>query len=371
MPRLVALVMPAGTAFVDAVRRCWDRGDAVAPVDPRAPAPLLERQLDALAPELVVDATGVEVARAGGVPTEEGDALVILSSGTSGAPKGAVLTRDAVESHAYAATTSVGVDPEATWLACLPLHHIGGFGVVARALVTGARLVTHDGFDAAAVTAAAAAGATHTSLVPTALGRIDPSVFRVILLGGSAIPADRPANTIATYGMTESCGGVVYDGFVLNGVGLEVGADGVISLSGPTMLRAYRDGRAALDEHGWFRTGDLGEMDAATGRLTVLGRADDLIITGGEKVWPDAVERVLVDHVAGVADVAVVGRDDPEWGQRVVAVVVPADRARPPSLDEVRTVVREHLPAAAAPKAIELAEAIPRTNLGKVRRHLL
>jgi O-succinylbenzoic acid--CoA ligase len=367
MPRLVAVLMPGGPRFVETIQRIWDRGDAVAPLDPSAPDAFTTNALEALAVDAVVGMEGDERHLDGGRPIEDGDALVILSSGTGGAPRGAVLTHDALEASAYMTATSLGVDPSARWLACLPLHHIGGFGVVSRALVTGAGLEVHRGFDADAVTEAARRGATHTSLVTTALARIDPSIFRVILLGGSAIPADRPPNTVATYGMTESCGGVVYDGLVLNGAGLRIDADDRISLSGPTMLRTYRDGTDPKDAAGWLRTSDLGAVDPETGRLTVWGRADDVIVTGGEKVWPDPVEALLRTD-PWVDAVAVIGRADAEWGQRVVAVVVPADPSRPPRLDDLRRLVKEHLPAACAPRELELAESLPRTALGKVRR---
>jgi O-succinylbenzoic acid--CoA ligase len=369
MARLVALALPGGPAFVDAVRRAWDAGDAVAPLDLSAPPPARAVALASLAPEVVVDGDG-EHRIDGGRPAEDGDALVLLTSGTSGTPKAVVLSRDAVDAAAYASTTAIGVDPDARWLACLPLHHVGGFGVVARALVCDTGLEVHPGFDAVAVADAAARGSTHTSLVPTALRRIDPSWFRAILLGGSHIPSPRPRNTIATYGMTETCGGVVYDGLPLNGVEVSVDRDDRISLRSPTLLRCYRDGADPLDHRGWFRTGDLGALDPTTGRLTVWGRADDVIVTGGEKVWPGDVEAVLVAH-PGVAELAVVGRPDAEWGERVVAVVVPADPASPPALDDLRALAKEHLPAWAAPKSIELVGSIPRTSLGKIRRQAL
>jgi O-succinylbenzoic acid--CoA ligase len=367
MPRLVALQLPGGPDFVAAVRRAWDAGDAVAPLDPDAPAAFTERALATLAADAIVDAEGEETRLDGGRPTEEGDALVILSSGTGGDAKAAVLTFDALEASAFMTATSLGVDPDTVWLACLPLHHIGGFGVVSRALVTGAGLEVHPGFDAEAVTDAARRGATHTSLVPTTLQRIDPSRFRVILLGGSAIPVDRPSNTVATYGMTETCGGIVHDGLLLNGAGLRIESDDHISVSGPTLLRAYRDGTDPKDAGGWLRTGDLGHVDPETGRLTVWGRADDVIVTGGEKVWPDRVEDLL-RRDPRVEAVAVVGRPDPEWGERVVAVVVPSDPATPPRLDDLRWLVREALPAPHAPKELELVATLPRTSLGKVRR---
>jgi O-succinylbenzoic acid--CoA ligase len=134
------------------------------------------------------------------------------------------------------------------------------------------------------------------------------------------------------------------------------------------LLRAYRDGADPKDADGWFRTGDVGSVDG--GRLQVFGRLDDVIITGGENVWPDAVEALLLS-LPSVHEVAVVGRTDDEWGQRVVAVVVPADPSAPPTLDELRSTVKEHLGPWAAPRELQLAESLPRTTLGKIRRAAL
>ena len=214
--------------------------------------------------------------------------------------------------------------------------------------------------------AAADEGVTLVSLVATALRRIDASLFRVIVLGGAAPPDDLPSNAVTTYGMTETGSGVVYDGVPLDGVEVRVEPSGEILVRGPMLLRAYRDGTDPKDADGWFATGDLGAIDPATGRLRVFGRAGDLIITGGENVWPEPVEAILA-HQPGVADVAV-GRRDDEWGQRVVAVVVPTDSAHPPTLDALRAAVKERIGPWAAPRDIELVDAIPRTALGKVRR---
>jgi O-succinylbenzoic acid--CoA ligase len=170
--------------------------------------------------------------------------------------------------------------------------------------------------------------------------------------------------------MTETGSGVVYDGLPLDGIELRVDARGEIALRGPMLLRTYRDGADPKDAEGWLRTGDLGEIDTRTGRLRVFGRAGDLIITGGENVWPDAVEGVLADD-DDVADVAVIGRPDAEWGQRVVAVVVPVDRSRPPPLDRLRGAVRSRIGPWAAPREVELVDTIPRTALGKIRRREL
>jgi O-succinylbenzoic acid--CoA ligase len=349
MARLVAIAARGDDAFVDALRRAWDRGDAVLPVDPRLPAAAARR---------VVEAMRV------GEPVEDGDALVVATSGTTGEPKGVVLTHDAVRASALATSARLAVDPSADrWLACLPLAHVGGLAVVLRALVTDTPLVVHDGFDPGAV---AAAGATLVALVPTALRRLaEPGAFRAIVLGGSAPPPDRPANVVATYGMTETGSGVVYDGVPLDGVDVRTSAAGHIEVRGPMLLRAYRDGSDPKAADGWLDTGDVGEWDGR--ELVVHGRAGDLIISGGENVWPAAVEGVLAT-VAGVAEVAVVGRRDPEWGERVVAVVVAADRAAPPTLDALRDAVKEQLGPWAAPKELELVDALPRTALGKVRR---
>ena len=348
--RLVVLDA-VGDAFVDGLRRAWDGGDAVLPLDPRLPAP---------ARAAVLAAARVDE------PTEPGDALVVATSGTTGEPKAAVLTHEAVMASALATSHRLGVDPDTDrWLACLPLSHVGGLSVVTRALLTGTPLTVHERFDAAATTQAAADGCTLTSLVPTALTRIDPGLFRAILLGGQAPPADRPGHVIATYGMTETGSGIVYDGLPLDGVELRIEPDGEIHVRAPMLLRTYRDGTDPKLADGWFPTGDIGSLD--DGELRVHGRRGDLIITGGENVWPTAVERVLAAHPQ-VAEVSVVGRPDPDWGHRVVAVVVPVDVSQPPTLDDLRDWAKQQLPAFAAPRQLEVVTELPRTAIGKVRR---
>ncbi len=367
MAELVALTGPAGPEWVSRLQQVWDAGDAALPVDLRLPEPARQRLLEVLAPTAIVEPDGQRITRPNGREVEPGDALVMPTSGTTGDPKGVVLTHRAIEASARATSAHLGIDPARhRWLACLPLSHVGGLSVVTRALVTGTPFEVHSGFDPAQVAEAARRGATHVSLVATALGRIEPSLFETIVLGGAAPPPDRPSNCVTTYGMTETGSGVVYDGFALPGVEVRV-IGGEIQVRGPMLLRAYRDGTVPLDPEGWLPTGDRGELDAATGRLTVHGRAGDLIITGGENVWPTPIEQVLVRH-PGVTEVAVVGRSDPEWGQRVVAVVVPADVSRPPSLDELRSLVKDSLPAYCAPRQIELVDHLPRTALGKIIR---
>jgi O-succinylbenzoic acid--CoA ligase len=332
----------------------------VFPLDPRLPAPAAGALLAAVEPDRPVDG---------------GDALVVATSGTTGEPRAVVLTHDAVVASARATSARLEVDPVSdTWLACLPPAHVGGLSVVTRALVTGTGLVLHPSFDAGRVSASVdGEGVTLVSLVPTMLRRLDPARFRRVLVGGAAPPPDRPANVIATYGMTETGSGVVYDGVPLDGVEIRVGPGPAgpdeIWLRGPMLLRAYRDGRDPKTGDGWLPTGDVGAWDDEAGRLDVFGRAGDVVITGGANVWPAAVEAVLARHPK-VEAVRVSGRDDPEWGQVVVATVVPADPGDPPTLDELRGLAKEHLPPWSAPRLLDLADgaALPRTAAGKVRR---
>ena len=192
--------------FVDALRAVWDTGDAAAPLDPRLPAAARLAMLGALRPTRIVGSDGEQHALPDGIPVDDGDALVVATSGTSGQPRGVVLTHEAVSASALATSERLGVDPERhSWLACLPLAHIGGLAVVTRALVTGTPLTVLPGFEAETVEQVGRSGrATHVSLVATALRRVDPSVFTCVVLGGSKAPDGLPLNVVTTYGMTES-----------------------------------------------------------------------------------------------------------------------------------------------------------------------
>jgi O-succinylbenzoic acid--CoA ligase len=397
VPELVALDLPGGIGFVDALQAIWDTGDAAAPLDPRLPATARQVLLDALRPTRIVGSDGEQRALADGIGVEDGDALVVATSGTSGTsgrPKGVVLTHDAVAASAEATSARLGVDPARhTWMACLPLAHIGGLAVVTRSIVTGTPVVVLPGFEAETVEDAGRSGlVSHVSLVATALQRLDPSVFTCVLLGGSRVPDVLPPNVVATYGMTETGSGVMYDGWPLEEVevsfrpsqGAGAGAGGEASPGGgagteeeiliraPMLLRCYRDGDDGRvvgpdGARDWFATGDAGRLDA-DGKLVVSGRVADVITTGAEKVWPDAVERILMAH-PGVAEVAVWKRPDPEWGERVVAWVVPVDDG--PLLDELRQMVADGIAPWAAPKELVLVDDLPRTAAGKVRRRAL
>jgi o-succinylbenzoate---CoA ligase len=202
-----------------------------------------------------------------------------------------------------------------------------------------------------------------------------------VLLGGAAPPSGLPSNVVATYGMTETASGVVYNGLPLTGVEIGIGdgsagrgASGEILIRAPMLLRTYRDGSDPRvggpdGRGGWLPSGDGGEL-RGDGTLRVDGRLAEVIVTGGEKVWPAVVEQVI-EADATVREAAVWKRPDPEWGEVVVAWVVPADEARPPTIGGLRDAVRATLPPWAAPKELRLVDELPRTPAGKLVRSAL
>lgn len=379
---VVSVALPPGPAWAELVREIWDAGATLLPIDHRLPEPEVRRLLDRARPTVLLTPDG-SVRQPGGLPEEHGVALVVPTSGTGGEPKLVRFDRAAVDAAVAASTLALGATPRDRWLCCLPLGHVGGLLVLLRSVLLGAPVVVHARFDPHAV--ALERGVAFTSLVPTMLRRLLEAKapladYRGILVGGARLPPELRARAeaagatiVETYGLTESCGGVVYDGRPLPGTEVRVSDEGEIQLRGPTLMLGYRSepglSAAALTPDGWLRTGDAGELDR-DGRLHVLGRADDLINTGGEKVWPRQVEAVLAEQPK-VADVAVGGRPDPEWGERVVAWVVPTDPAAPPTLAELRDAVARRLPRYAAPRELVLVRALPRTPLGKLRRSAL
>jgi O-succinylbenzoic acid--CoA ligase len=346
--RLIALDLPGGTDFVTELQRIWDAGDAAFPIDQRLPSAAKNEVCEAMR-------VGEEVA--------PGDALVIATSGSTGKPKGVVLTHDAVSASADATNSRLGANDNDHWLACLPLSHVGGLSVITRALHTGIELTVLPGFDAETINES---DATLVSLVATTLPRINAENFRTILLGGGHPPIDRPRNTVTTYGMTETGSGVVYDGLPLDKVDVRIDGAGEIFLRGPMLLREYRDGTSPFLDDGWLATGDLGGW-LDDGRLHVEGRRGDLIITGGENVWPQALEAILARH-PDVAEVLVRGVEDVEWGQIVEALIVARPMAQP-KLQSLRELVKREHPAFMAPKRIRVVSDLPRTTNGKLRRN--
>ena len=261
MPELLAIAR-TGSAFVESMRDAWERGDAVLPIDPRLPEPAITRLLEAMRPSALIDAAGVRHTLGDAMPVEPDDALVVPTSGSTGSPKGVVHTHRSIRASAESTSTALGVDPRTdAWLCCLPLSHIAGLAVVNRALLHDMPLVVQDRFDPTAVMAAAVEGCTLTSLVPTALGRVDASLFRRIIVGGSAAPDHLPTNCVMSYGMTETGSAIVFDGRALPGVELRV-VDGELQVRGDMLLRAYRDGIDPRTDDGWFPTNDAGSIDA-------------------------------------------------------------------------------------------------------------
>ena len=393
---LHAVLLPpqaAGPQLLEALAAAIDgSGPAILPLDPALPRARIDELIAAFAPttlETAQDSQRLSRASRGGlagpgVPEEV--AVVLATSGSTGIPKGAELTGAALVASARASLARLGAAPGERWLCCLPTHHISGLGVLVRSLLAGSVPVLRDRVDAGVVArdASDTARCSYVSLVPTQLRRLlDAGAplagFRAILLGGAAIPrgmlaeaAAAGARVVTTYGMTETCGGCVYDGIPLDGVRVASGADGRIRISGPVLFSGYRLApeltRTALLD-GWFVTSDLGELTEA-GRLVVRGRADDVIISGGEKIVAGEVEQVL-RGCPQVRDAVVVGAPDPDWGERVTVMIVAADNAVPPSLDDLRAYVRDRLPRYAAPQAMVVVGELPMLTSGKPDRQLI
>ncbi|MGH3787856.1 MAG: o-succinylbenzoate--CoA ligase [Pseudonocardiaceae bacterium] len=325
-------------------------------------------------------------------PRDPGPGQVVMTtSGSTGEAKWVQLSAAALGASAAACHARLG--GPGRWLLALPVQHVAGLQVLVRAVLAGtppAVFGLRGGFDpiafgAAAEELAGAPGRCYTALVPTQLVRLldrDPGLlarFDAVLLGGSAIPEallrrarEAGIALVTSYGMTETAGGCVYDGWPLNGIQIRVDSSATIELAGPVLATGYLDApeeTAVAFRDGWFRTCDLGQLDSQ-GRLRVLGRADDAIITGGLNVSPAEVEAVLTG-LAGVAAACVVGIPDPEWGERVTAVVIPADPEQPPDPDALHVAARRLLTPAQVPKEIVLFDALPLRAIGKPDRRAI
>jgi len=326
---LVAIDMPAGDAFVNVLKQVWDSGDAVLPIDQRLPEVARKNLITQFKVSSLIGADGLKVKVAPGEPVDEGDALVVATSGSTGEPKGVVHTHGSIKAAVTNTGARLGCSAADHWLACISLAHVGGLSVVLRALHFGSQLTIESRADKATIESAVKNGTNMTSLV---------------------------------YGLTETFGGVVYNGEPIDGVEIRIGTDSEIEIRCDSLLRIYRNGIDPKNSEGWLHTGDLGEFK--DGKLSVLGRKDDLIKTGGYKVWPITVENSLRQHEV-VADVVVAGTPDEKWGQTVTAWVVLRPDTKSLRLEDLSKHVRLTLPDYCAPKKVFIVDEIPRSSLGK------
>ena len=376
----VAITLPAGRHFVVAFHACLVLRAPAMPVDPR----LGERERKELlrGAEFLVS---TPMPAEGGSPfnvTEPGEgeiALVVHTSGTTRTPQPVELTFGNIAAHIRAAGAVLGTDANERWLCPMPLSPVGGLMILARSAAAASTVVLEP-FDAERAARQLQEGdITLASLVPTMLARIldaggrpGPRLRRIMLGGGPVAPAllrraaDAGFPVSHTYGLTEACstvtlaepGDLETAGRALPGTGLTVAQDGEILISGPTVV----------GEWDALRTGDLGRLDDQ-GRLTVIGRKSDTIVTGGENVAPAEVEAVLEEHPL-VAEAAVFARPHPQWGETVTALVVP-DGEQAPTAAELRDHCVARLAGYKVPKAFELVTRLPRTPSGKLLRREL
>jgi O-succinylbenzoic acid--CoA ligase len=318
-------------------------------------------------------------------PLEHDDVvLVVPTSGSTGQPKGVLLTADNLRSSASATADRLGGHGQ--WLLAIPPTHVGGLQVLVRSLLAATTPVVPlpGPFEATAfaeATALLSGPRRYVSLVPTQLRRLRTAegldalrAYDAVLLGGAAAPPalltrarEAGARVVTTYGMSETSGGCVYDGVPLDGVRVSVDG-GRVRLGGPVVARGYRlrpDLTAAAFDGDVFTTRDLGRLDG--GVLTVLGRADDVVVSGGVNVAPLAVEAALETHPS-VVEAAVTGVPDEEWGARVVASVV---LRGPLTLAQARAHVAATLPRSWAPRELREVAALPLLTSGKLDRAAL
>jgi len=316
--------------------------------------------------------------------TGGGEPLVVRTSGSTGRPKDVLLSSAALTASAHATHRWLGGPGE--WLLALPVHYVAGLQVVVRSIVgLGRPPVALDSEpDLPAAVDRMQADRRYAALVPTQLHRwlADEAASRAlagldaVLLGGGPAPTDlleraRSAGVpvVTTYGMTETCGGCVYDGYALDGVAVALDPDGRIRIGGPVLFDGYAGDPVATSAawvDGWLRTPDLGELDH-DGRLRVIGRIDDVVMSGGVNVSLAAVEQRLAT-MPGVDACAVIAVADPEWGSRVVAVVATDEPGVVVDLAAVREHVAAEHPRAWAPREVRTVPCLPLLSSGKVDR---
>ncbi|MEX2324372.1 MAG: AMP-binding protein [Nitriliruptoraceae bacterium] len=391
--RLVALHVP-NEAFGAHLRRVWETGDAVLPLPwsssqiPAAARPAQDL-VSALWPDDLVDETGVlDLCRDGDGPDADGPAshkrlvsdcaLVVTTSGSTGAPKGVMLTHAALAASTRASVEYLAAAHGDRFALALPLHHVAGIQVLLRSWRSGTEPEYLPADDPAAITASQA---THISLVPTQAEQVlarQPEwlPWTTILLGGGPASAQTIVGlhaagprVVTSYGMTETCGGCVYDGVPIGQAKVRIERNGRIAIAGPMMFSGYLDsgqGSSPGSCNGWFTSNDLGELDDQ-GRLRVHGRADDIIVSGGENIPASPIAQAVRSY-PGVTDAAVIGVPDRRWGYAIVAFVVSNREIDP---DALLTHVRAALPRGHSPKRLLFVDAIPTTGLGKPDRQAL
>jgi O-succinylbenzoic acid--CoA ligase len=396
----VALRADNSAEFVIAIHALMRLGAVIVPVNTRLTSAEVDWQVRDAAADLVLTDGDLQ-ARGGshpGIPPGHFDLrawhAIVYTSGTTGRPKGAILTYGNHWWSAVASTLNLGLHENDVWLACLPLFHVGGLAILLRSVICGmAALITHR-FDAAEVNEAVdRRGVTMVSVVSTMLDRMlqqrgqrrYPSSLRCVLVGGGPVPLPLLQRAITlgmpvvqTYGLTETASQVATlapedaitrvgsAGKPLIGSELRIESDDEICVRGPTVSPGYLHQPPRSDE--WLRTGDLGYLDA-DGYLYVLDRRDDLIISGGENVYPAEVESVLLAHPA-VLEAGVAGIPDPEWGRAVAAYVVCAPGASVSAADLV-AFCRQRLAGYKVPRRVEFRTLLPRNAAGKLLRRRL
>jgi O-succinylbenzoic acid--CoA ligase len=384
---LVAVSLPPGEHWVWLLEDLWTAGAGLLPLDIRLTGAESARLLDLARPSVLVDPDGIHI-RQDSAPVAQRTGLVLATSGTSAAPRLVELSREALTAAAHTSSRALGADGGERWIACLTPAHAGGIMVLLRGLLSGAPVRVLDQFRTSEIEAPEGES-VFASVVPQMVGWLTEEGGRLdgvtLLVGGGARRAAEPAappppppptalgaRVVQSYGLTETCGGIVHDGRPLPGTEVRIGEGGGIEVRGPTLMSGYRGDPQATHEvftaDGWMRTGDLGSFEG--GVLEVLGRSDDRIRTGAETVWPEEVESVLRDHPK-VADCAAAGVPDPEWGQQVAVWIVPTSLDGPPALEELQLHCEGRLARFKFPRMLKLVSQIPRTATGKIRRSAL